>query len=110
VVLAAGDRPAELLARAGELGVPTRVLSNGRRGYRADVRELFGLVSGDPHANLHSHLARANLVCRCVGLLTQRPCVATLHGHFGDSLLARAYDLADWTVMTSMDAIVTVTH
>ncbi len=110
VLLVDAEVPDALLARAERLGVPTVVLRHGRRGYHRDAWALSRLVARDVGAILHSHLARANLAARAAAALSRRPCVATLHGHFGSAARHRLYDAADLAVLRTMDAVISVSH
>lgn len=110
VMLVTSDAPDALLARAERLGLSVVVLRNGRRGYHRDVRAIRTLIARDESAVLHAHLARANLAARCAAALARSACVATLHGHSDGSMRRRLYNLADLSVLRTMDAVFTVSH
>jgi glycosyltransferase involved in cell wall biosynthesis len=109
VVALEGRGAAGLVTRAASQGLPAEAfVSGGRLGVLPMASKLRRLLRRYPHAVVHSHGYKPDILLSWLGAAGRRPCLATCHNWISDTRKLQLWEALDKRALRHFDHVVAV--
>jgi glycosyltransferase involved in cell wall biosynthesis len=109
VVALEGAGAAQLVNRAAALGLAAEAfVPGGRLALLPMMKRLRQLLSRYPHAIVHSHGYKPDILLSVLGARRQQPCLATCHNWISETLKMRLLEALDKRALRGFDHVVAV--
>lgn len=111
IVALEGDGAGELMRRAAEQGIAGEAyVQTGRLGLLPMLRRLKATLAGLPHAVVHSHGYKPDILLAALGVPRRFPCLATCHSWYSETAKLKLLEYLDKWALRRFDHAVAVSE